>query len=414
MKKNYLQQSVLLLFAVLTTALINSSCKSKAADNSSATIANDLSIPPLFERKGELAKAEEWQKTKTKVEELNQKIAKQSNDVKSRLQIAVIYMSEARVTGEHPYYYPAITKILDGVLAMDSKNFEALVYKASVKMSQHQFAEAKQIAEKAKAINPDNAYVYGVLVDANVELGNYEEAVKVSDKMQALKPSLESYSRASYLREIYGDYPGAIEAMKMAVQAGLPGSEPFCWSKKTLAHLYEKTGQWNEAEKQYQDILAIRPSYAFAMEGLAKVEKSRKNYPKALDLLKQASDIMPEFSFHEEMADIYELQGESQKAKNKYLDVIAMLGVDEKSGHTVSLELCRVYSKAGMYDEAIEQGMKEYKQRPLNIDVNQALAWANFNKKENEKARNYIKVALKTGSKDPELLQKATAIERAG
>ena len=414
MKKNYLQQSVLLLFAVLTTALINSSCKSKAADNSSATMANDLSIPPLFERKGELAKAEEWQKTKTKVEELNQKIAKQSNDVKSRLQIAVIYMSEARVTGEHPYYYPAITKILDGVLAMDSKNFEALVYKASVKMSQHQFAEAKQIAEKAKAINPDNAYVYGVLVDANVELGNYEEAVKVSDKMQALKPSLESYSRASYLREIYGDYPGAIEAMKMAVQAGLPGSEPFCWSKKTLAHLYEKTGQWNEAEKQYQDILAIRPSYAFAMEGLAKVEKSRKNYPKALDLLKQASDIMPEFSFHEEMADIYELQGESQKAKNKYLDVIAMLGVDEKSGHTVSLELCRVYSKAGMYDEAIEQGMKEYKQRPLNIDVNQALAWANFNKKENEKARNYIKVALKTGSKDPELLQKATAIERAG
>ena len=415
MKKNYLQQSVLLLFAVLTTALINSSCKSKAADNNSpATISNDLSIPALFERKGELAKAEEWQKTKQKIEELNQKIAKQSNDVKSRLQIAVIYMSEARVTGEHPYYYPAITKILDGVLALDSKNFEALVYKASVKMSQHQFAEAKQIAEKAKAINPDNAYVYGVLVDANVELGNYEEAVKVSDKMQALKPSLESYSRASYLREIYGDYPGAIEAMKMAVQAGLPGSEPFCWSKKTLAHLYEKTGQWNEAEKQYQDILAIRPSYAFAMEGLAKVEKSRKNYPKALDLLKQASDIMPEFSFHEEMADIYELQGESQKAKNKYLDVIAMLGVDEKSGHTVSLELCRIYSKAGMYEEAIEQGMKEYKQRPMNIDVNQALAWANFNKKETEKARDYIKIALKTGSKDPELLQKATAIERAG
>jgi len=416
MKKNYFKQQSLLLFAALLIMVaMNSSCKSKAADNnSSATMANDLSIPPLFERKGELAKAEEWQNTKTKVEQLNQKIAKQSNDLKSRLQIAVIYMSEARITGEHPYYYPAITKILDGVLAMDSKNFEALVYKASVKMSQHQFTEAKMLAEKAKNINPDNAYIYGVLVDANVELGNYEEAVKVSDKMQALKPSLESYSRASYLREIYGDYPGAIEAMKMAVQAGLPGSEPYCWSKKTLAHLYEKTGKWNEAEKEYQDILAMRPSYAFALEGLAKVEKARKNYPKALDLLKQASDIMPEFSFHEEMADIYELQGESKKAKDKYLEVINMLGEDEKSGHTVSLELCRIYSKAGMYDKAIEQGTKEYKQRPLNIDVNQALAWASFKKNETEKARNYIKVALKTGSKDPELLQKATAIEQAG
>ncbi len=416
MKKNYLKQHSLLLFvALLTMVTMNSSCKSKAADNnSSATISNDLSIPVLFERKGELAKAEEWQKTKQKVEELNQKIAKQSNDVKSRLQIAVIYMSEARITGEHPYYYPAITKILDGVLAMDSKNFEALVYKASVKMSQHQFGEAKEIAEKARIINPDNAYVYGVLVDANVELGNYEEAVKVSDKMQALKPSLESYSRASYLREIYGDYPGAIEAMKMAVQAGLPGSEPYCWSKKTLAHLYEKTGKWNEAEKQYQDILAIRSSYAFAIEGLAKVEKARKNFPKALDLLKQASDIMPEFSFHEEMADIYQLQGESQKAKDKYLEVITMLSEDEKSGHTVSLELCRVYSKAGMYDQAIEQGMKEYQLRPLNIDVNQTLAWATFKKNETEKAREYIKEALKTGSKDPELLEKAATISKAG
>ncbi len=416
MKKNYFQQQLLLLFvALVTLAMMNCSCKSKAADNnSSATISNDLSIPALFERKGELAKAEEWQKTKQKVAELNQKIAKQSNDVKSRLQIAVIYMSEARITGEHPYYYPAITKILDGVLALDSKNFEAHVYKASVKMSQHQFTEAKALAEKAKNINPDNAYIYGVLVDANVELGNYEEAVKMSDKMQALKPSLESYSRASYLREIYGDYPGAIEAMKMAVQAGLPGSEPYCWSKKTLAHLYEKTGKWSEAEKEYQDILAIRPSYAFALEGLAKVEKARKNYPKALNLLKQASDIMPEFSFHEEMADIYELQGESQKARDKYLEVITMLGEDEKSGHTVSLELCRLYSQTGMYDQAIEQGMKEYQQRPLNIDVNQALAWANFKKNETEKARNYIKVALKTGSKDPELLEKATTIGKAG
>ncbi len=415
MKKNYFKQSAILLFsAALATATLNSSCKSKAADNKVAAQPTDLTIPPLFERNGELAKATEWQKTKEKVAELNQKIAKQSNDVKSRLQIAVIYIAEARITGEHPYYYPAITKILDGVLALDSRNFEALVYKASVKMSQHQFQEAKQIAEKARAINPDNAYVYGVLVDANVELGNYDEAVKVSDKMQAIKPSLESYSRVSYLREIYGDYPGSIEAMKMAVQAGLPGSEPYCWSKKTLAHLYEKTEKWDDAEIQYQGILAIRPSYAFALEGLARVEKSRKNYLKALDLLKQASDIMPEFSFHEEMADIYVLQGEKQKASDKYTEVLDMLKKDEKSGHTVSLEMCRVYTKAGMYDMAIDQATTEFNQRPLNIEVNQALAWANFLKKETEKARDYIKVALKTGSKDPELLKRASLIEKAG
>lgn len=415
MKKNYFSQAPWLFLVLALIIIAGSSCRSKAADsNSNAVVSDDLAIPALLERKGELAKATEWQKTKEKVATLNQEIAKKQGDIKSRLQVAVIYMSEARITGEHPYYYPAIINILDGVLALDNKNFEAHVYKASVKMSQHQFAEAKTLAEKAHMLNPDNAYVYGVLVDANVELGNYEEAVKASDKMQALKPSLESYSRASYLREIYGDYPGAIEAMKMAVQAGLPGSEPWCWSKKTLGLLYEKTGKWNEAEKQYDDILAVRASYAFALEGLSGVERHRKNYPEALDLLEKASAIMPEFSFHEEMADIFSVKGEFEKAKDKYLAVIAMLKEDEKSGHTVSLEMCRVYTKAGMYNQAIEEAMKEYARRPANIDVNNALAWASFMNNEVGKAREYLKTAFQTGSKDPELLKRASIIKKAG
>ena len=402
------------IIASAGVVLFNSSCKSKAAStvDSKNNAMESLAIPALFERQGELAKNEEWEKTKAKVAELNQKIAAKPNDVKSRLQIATIYMAEARITGEHPYYYPATLQILDGILTLEPKNFEATVFKASVKMSQHQFAEAKELAEKAVTINPDNAYVYGVLVDANVELGNYEEAVKMSDKMQSLKPSLESYSRASYLREIYGDYPGAIEAMQMAVKAGLPGSEPFCWSKRTLAHLYEKTGKLNEAENEYNEILAVRPSYAFALEGLAKIEKQRKNYSKALDLLEQASAIMPEFSFEEERAAIFEKMGDSQKAMEKYKETIKMLKKDEQSGHAVELEMCKLYTRMGLYDSAMVYGMKEYSQRPLNIDVNHALAWISYKNNRKEEAVRYIKTALKTGSKDPELLEKAALIEK--
>ncbi len=415
MKKNiFLTITFSGVIALAGVVLYNSSCKSKAAsstDSKSTTVEN-LAIPALFERQGELAKNEEWEKTKAKVAELNQKIAAKPNDVKSRLQIATIYMAEARITGEHPYYYPATLQILDGILTLEPKNFEATVFKASVKMSQHQFGEAKKLAEKAVTINPDNAYVYGVLVDANVELGNYEEAVKMSDKMQSLKPSLESYSRASYLREIYGDYPGAIEAMQMAVKAGLPGSEPFCWSKRTLAHLYEKTGKWAEAENEYNEILAVRPSYAFALEGLAKIEKQRKNYPKALDLLEQASAIMPEFSFEEEKAYIYEQMGDNTKAMEKYRETIIMLKKDEKSGHSVALEMCKLYTRMGLYDSALVYGMKEYNQRPLNIDVNHALAWVAHKTNLKTKAIEYIKLALKTGSKDPELLKNAAEIEK--
>jgi tetratricopeptide (TPR) repeat protein len=389
-------------------------CGEKNKDGQSASNATSpMEIPPLFQRSGELAAADEWPKTIAKVEELKKNITKNPGDVKSRLQIAMIYLAEARITGEHPYYYPAVLKILDGVLMMDPKNFEATTFKASVKMSQHQFAEARELAEKARQINPNNAYVYGVLVDANVELGNYEEAVAMSDKMQALKPSLEAYSRASYLREIYGNYPGSIEAMKLAVKAGLPGSEPYCWSRNTLGHLYEITGQFDKAMIEYDQILVVRPSYAFALGGKARIQKQQKQYDKALITLGKAAEIMPEFSFHEEMAEIYALQGDKDKAARKYAEVITMLDEDAQSGHLVDLELCKLYTKLGQLDSAAVYGQKEYTRRPQNIDVNHAMATIAFQKNELDKARKYMQVALRTGSKDPELLQQAGQIELA-
>ena len=393
------------------SVLFIAGCKNTGKTTQETTSTNEL--PYLFQRTGELANAVEWPKTQQKVEELKAKIAKEPNDVKPRLQLATIYLSEARITGEHPYYYPAILKILDGVLAINPKNFEANVFTASVKMSQHQFAEAKEVATKAMQINPNNAYVYGVLVDANVELGNYEEAVKMSDKMQALKPSLESYSRASYLREIYGDYTGSIEAMKLAVQAGLPGSEPQCWSKNTLGHLYETTGKLKEAENQYDGILLLRPSYAFALRGKAQVLKAKKQYPEALVLLEKAVKIMPEFSFHEEMAQIYALQGDKDKAMKKYAEVVKMLDEDAQSGHAVDLELCKLYTQTGQLDSAMVYGNKELAKRPNNIDVNNAVAWVYFGQKNIAKAKQHVDVAMRTGSKDPELLQRASVIAMA-
>lgn len=402
------------IFALACFISVFVACKDNDKSSDSATSSNtSMEIPPLYQRTGELATAVEWPKTVAKVDELKQVIAKNPNEVKPRLQLATIYMAEARITGEHPYYYPAVLKILDGVLSIDPRNFEATTFKASVKMSQHHFAEARELAEQARQINPNNAYVYGVLVDANVELGNYEEAVAVSDKMQALKPSLESYSRASYLREIYGNYPSSIEAMKLAVQAGLPGSEPYCWSKNTLAHLYVITGQLDKAENEYNEILAIRPSYAFALGGQAKVQTLRKEYDKALATLNKASAIMPEFSFHEQMAEIYALQGEKEKAAKKYTEVVTMLDEDAQSGHTVDLELCKLYTKTGQLDSAAYYGQKEFAKRPKNIDVNHALATVAFQKNDLKKAQEYIETAMRTGNKDPELLQQASQIALA-
>ena len=370
-----------------------------------------MSIPDLPERTGTLAKAAEWTKTKEKVAELKQKIALKPEDTKLRLQAATIFIAEQRITGEHHFLFSAIEKILNGVLSLDPQNFEAKVYKASLRMTEHRFADAMKLAEEAKAINPNNAYVYGILVDANVELGNYKEAVEMSDKMQAIKPSLESYSRVSYLREIYGDNNGAIEAMKLAVKAGLPGSEPQSWSLNILGDLFFNAGNYSEAQNAYEENLFLRPSYAPSMAGLAKVEAFKENYTRALSLLDSASAIMKDNSFEEQKGDVYAAMGETKKAQDSYNLVQALLIADANTPqHSVSMELAKSFTKTNQWDSAHKYALMEYSLRPKNIDVNNELAWIAYNKKEIVQAKEYLKTAMSTGSKNPELMKRAALI----
>ena len=417
MKISFNLHVLLVSFILVMGTITESSCNTQANQKKLQQYnseQNPMDIPDLLERKGALANAIEWKKTQKKMAELKQKIDKKPEDTKLRLQAATIFIAEQRITGEHHFYYAAIEKILNGVLSLDPNNFEAKVYKASLRMSQHQFADAKKIAEEALAINPNNAYVYGILVDANVELGNYDEAVKVSDKMQAIKPSLESYSRASYLREIYGDNDGAIDAMKLAVVAGLQGSEPQSWSRNILGDLYFKTGKMAEAEAAYAENLVMRPSYAPSMAGLAKIETERKNYSKALALLDSANAIMQNNSFEEEKADVYAAMGDTKKAQDKYAEAQKLLIVDAATpGHSVSFELAQSFIKTSQWDSAHKYAMMEYNMRPKNIDVNKELAWIAYNKKEIPQAKEYLKTALSTGSKNPELLKRAGMINAA-
>ncbi|HET6992555.1 MAG TPA: tetratricopeptide repeat protein, partial [Bacteroidia bacterium] len=177
-------------------------------------------IPGYKEPKGVYANSAEWQADKKTIEGFLAQLKAKPDDYKTMIKLAQAYVQESRVSGDHAYYDKAALQLTDMILAKEPENFEALCCKGTVLLSQHHFSDALVIANQASALNPDNAFIYGLRCDANVELGNYDEAVKMADKMISIRPDMRSYSRVSYLREIYGDMPGAISAMKLAVSAG--------------------------------------------------------------------------------------------------------------------------------------------------------------------------------------------------
>jgi len=374
-------------------------------------------IPVLKERHGDLALGGEWVNTKSAINGLLAQLRAKPDDSKAKLMLAQAYMQEGRVTGDHPYYDMAAMQLLNGILAQEPENFEALCCKASLSLTQHHFSEGLAVAQQAVEINPYNAFVYGLLCDANVELGRYDEAVKMADKMNQVRPDLRSYSRVSYLREIYGDYPGSIEAMDMAAKAGYPGLEQTEWARTTLGHLYENTGDLTKAEAQYRRALLERPYYAYALAGMGRVEKARQNYPAAIDYFRKARATVKDYAFADELTDLYRLNHEPAKAAEMAREAIGMLASDAKNadeneqmGHYADRELAYAYLKTHELDKALEHAKIEYNRRPDNIDVNETLAWVYYQRGAYPEAQAYISKALRTKSQNPTLLCRAGLI----
>ncbi len=408
MKKRYIDFLLLALFVLAAGFIVVKYKKDRRKSVSN--------FYPLKERKSSVS-AEEFRQVKTKFEELMRIVGTNPDDMKSRVSLATLYIQEARVTGDYMYYDMAAMKYVNEVLEKEPENFEALVFKAMLYLSQHHFAEGLEIAEKARQLNPHNAFVHGILVDGNVEMGNYKAAVEAADKMISIRPDLRSYSRISYLREIHGDYPGAIEAMKMAVEAGPPGDEATEWTRIQLGHLYENIGDWKSAEMNYLVSLQYRPGYAHAIAGLARVAAASKDYSKAMGYYLQADSSTKDYSFKEQLADIYILTGQKDKAGELYKWLTDEMGNDAKEGekddnigHYADRELAHNFLKTGDYDKAMEHATAEYKRRPENIDVNETMAIVYYRKGNFNKALSFIQTALKTRSQNPTLLAYAGLI----
>ena len=381
----------------------------------------EVDLSQLKPQIGIVSTSSEWINTQNAISGMEGQLKRNPhNSSEIKLKLAQAYIQQGRVTGEHSYYDALSFALVNEVLKEEPENFEALCCKATLQASAHQFTEALQTANEAIKINPHNSYIYGVKCDALVELGKYDEAIAIGDKMISIRPDIRSYSRISYLREIIGDYPGAIDAMTLALQAGFPGLEQTEWVRVYLGHLYEITGKTKEAEMHYNQALTNRKFYAPALVGLARIEKSKNNYASAIAHYKKAIEFMEDYSFHHELALLYRLTNKKEDSEKEFQIALELLlkhkhpTLEENGiGHNIDRELALVYTSMNENEKALNSAFAEYENRPNNIDVNEVLAWCCYKMLDYKSAQSYILNALRTKSKNAALWYKAGLIFKA-
>jgi tetratricopeptide (TPR) repeat protein len=431
------------LFSIIGVSMLVVQCSSAEKEDEETTkdtteqqpkeAPKAAAIPKMQDRKAIIGSPEELNQLLDIYDNSRLALEANPNDIEARLRMAEVFIQEARLTGDFGYNYTTALGLLEDVIKASGENkdalFQALTHKATIKLSQHQFKAALRIGKDAVAINGHNSGVYGVLVDANVELGNYQEAVKMSDKMVNIRPDLRSYSRISYLREIHGENEGAIEAMKLAVSAGYPGFEETSWCRVMLGGLHEKAGDLTNAAMQYQLALQERENYPYALAAMGRIEMKKTNYEEAEKLISKAITYMPNAGFYADLSKTQQLNGNAEGAAENLKLAFATLrgdgadhhhdnghshgeGDHHSNGHThghghsheVGLEMAKMYLEfTEVFDKALTNALHEYDIRPENVEVNQVLAGIYFMKEDYEKAAEHLRKAMATNAQNPQL-----------
>ena len=345
-----------------------------------------------------------------RIADMESRLRERPHDTGAAVLLADALLRQGRVTGDGR---PAARAagIVEAALGDDPSAYDPLRMLGAIYLSQHRFRDALEIGHRARRLRPHDAWNYGVVADALIELGDYDKAFETIDTMAAMRPNAAAYARVSYARELRGDLDGAIDAMRMAANAvGARDPEAQAWHASQLGELYLRTARLDDAEREFRRASFSFPDYLLAMVGLGKVAAARGERASALDIYLQQFKRSPTLDLAARIGDIYLEDGNTAQAERYFQLAEDLAGpAIAQTESTLALFLAehnRRLPEAVRIAEAVSAARRD-------IFTEDALAWAYFKMGRLKDAFIASQRALRTGTRDAEILRHAEAIRGA-
>jgi tetratricopeptide (TPR) repeat protein len=315
----------------------------------------------------------------------------------------------ARVTGDPRLYVPT-ERSFRRALALEPGNAAALRGLAAVAASRHRFAESLELAQRARRLEPWVPAVYGLIGDAELELGRYGAAFAAFDRMVAMKPSASSYARVSYARELRGDLDGAVVAMRLAADAA-PFGEPAAWTRTLLGRLLAADRRPAAAARRFEEALFVEPGYAAARAGLAELAVGRGDLATARRQLVRAArgSTVPEY--WASLGDVSASLGRNADARRAWAEAERLERLFAAHGGRNLLETAEFdLNHDRNVRSALDRARRGRAERP-SVEGDHVLAWALYKNGLCAEARTVSLRSFRLGTQDVDGLYHHSLIE---
>jgi tetratricopeptide (TPR) repeat protein len=348
--------------------------------------------------------------TAQQIESLQRAVRADPGNAGGYAQLGEAYLQRWRESGD-PAFYTRARASFGAALRRDARDVGAVLGAATLANLQHDFSEGLRRGLEAHRLAPALVRPWGVIADAQIELGRYGDARRSIQRMIDAKPSLSSYARASYFRELTGDLAGAVAAMRLAASAG-GDADSTAYVRTLLGDLELERGRTAAARDAYRTALAARPSYPQALAGLARVEIAGGERARAAARLRAVSAVLPLTTNLTLLAETERSIGDRAGARRDLAVARAQRRLLSAAGTIPDAETVLFEANHGSAARAVLIGRRVWSAAP-SVRSADALAWALHRAGRGRDALPWAGRALRLGSRDPLFRLHAGLIERA-
>jgi tetratricopeptide (TPR) repeat protein len=332
-----------------------------------------------------------------------------SKDAQRYVELSLAWMRRARETA-NPVYCNDAEQAIEAGLAFAPNDFQLAKAHAALLLGRHEFAQAKAEAAVLNHRTPDDVTTYGYLAEADIALGEYQDAEEAAQWMLNLLPNnIPGLMLGAQLRDLYGDPEGALELLNQAyTETPSTENEELAWIGNRIAEVEIGSGKLDQASHVLESVERLIPAYPYTLENLARVKLEQHKYPDAITLLLQEQNAAP--SDTEGLcllAGAEELSGQANEAASRYAEFETRAKALVNKPANANRELIFYYTdRGGNGQKALSVAQHEISLRH-DVWTLDAYAWALYRNGHYTEANAQIENVLAVGVRSAQIFDHA-------